>query len=499
MNTGLILLVVGALLLLSLLASKVGGRLGLPGLLLFLVIGMLAGSDGLGGIAFENYELTQFVGLVALAFILFTGGLETQWRTTRPVLWSGLSLATLGVVLTTAIVGAAAHWLLNLPWGVALLLGAIVAPTDASAVFSVLKERALGLKGKIRPLLEFESGINDPTAVVLVIGLTQAATSPEMSIWSLLGNFASEMVLGGVIGLVLGRLSVWAINHIRLPLEGLYSVLTVAVVALTYGLTSAVHGSPLLAIYIVGVVLGNSELVHKRSLRHFHEGLTYLLEVGMFLLLGLLVFPKQLPEVAVPALLLAAVLVFVARPVAVYLSLWGVKMPVAHKTMVAWVGLRGAVPVVLATFPLLAGVPGAQLLFNVSFFLVLVSILVQGTSLPFVARGLGVNEPLSGPSSMPLEYTPTGAGRNDLLEITVPPTSGFVGRRIMDLGLPNEALIVLICRDEEYLIPHGTTSLSAGDVLQILAAKPFVGAVFERLNALDFPLSPRVNLRRPGR
>ncbi|MFC4640132.1 potassium/proton antiporter [Deinococcus hohokamensis] len=481
MNTGLILLVGGGLLLLSLLASKVGGRLGLPGLLLFLIIGMIAGSDGLGGIRFENYELTQFVGIIALAFILFTGGLETNWRTTRPVLWSGLSLATIGVVVTTGIVGTAAHFLFGLPWVVALLLGAIVAPTDASAVFSVLKERALGLKGNIRPLLEFESGINDPTAVVLVIGLTEMALHPEKAAFSLLSEFATEMVLGGVIGYGLGRLGVPLINRVRLPLEGLYSVLTVAVVAVTYGLTAAVHGSGLLAVYVAGVVLGNSDFVHKRSLRHFHEGLTYLLEVGMFLLLGLLVFPLQLPSVAVPALLLAAVLVFVARPLAVYLSLLGVRMPAAHKTMVAWVGLRGAVPVVLATFPFLAGVPGAPYLLNVAFFLVLVSILVQGTSLPYVARWLRVNTPLEGPSVMPLEYTPTGAGKNDLIELTVPATSSVVGRRIVNLGLPAEALIVLICRQEQYIIPRGDTRLQAGDVLQILAARPFADTVRARV------------------
>ncbi|PTA69800.1 potassium/proton antiporter [Deinococcus arcticus] len=491
MNTGLILLVGGGLLLLSLIASKVGGRLGLPGLLLFLIIGMLAGSDGPGGIAFENYEVTQFVGIIALAFILFTGGLETNWRTTRPVLWSGISLATVGVVLTTGIVGAAAHSLFGLPWVVALLLGAIVAPTDASAVFSVLKERALGLKGNIRPMLEFESGINDPTAVVLVIGLTAMALHPEKSPLDLLVKFAEEMALGGVLGYGLGRLAVPLINRVRLPLEGLYSVLTVAIVAVIYGLTAAVHGSGLLAVYIAGVVLGNSDFVHKRSLRHFHEGLTYLLEVGMFLLLGLLVFPTQLPAVAAPSLLLAAVLVFVARPAAVYLSLLGVRMPLAHKTMVAWVGLRGAVPVVLATFPVIAGVPGAPLLLNVAFFLVLVSILVQGTSLPFVARWLGVGAPLDGPSVMPLEYTPTGAGKNDLIEITVPATSGFVGRRILNLGLPAEALIVLICREDEYIIPRGDTRLQAGDVLQILAARPFADTVQARMAA------PRSELRSP--
>ncbi|MVN88268.1 potassium/proton antiporter [Deinococcus sp. HMF7620] len=483
MNTGLILLMGGGLLLLSLLASKVGGRLGLPGLLLFLIIGMLAGSEGPGGIAFENYEITQFVGIIALAFILFTGGLETNWRSTRPVLWSGISLATVGVVLTTGIVGVAAHYLFGLPWVVALLLGAIVAPTDASAVFSVLKERALGLKGNIRPMLEFESGINDPTAVVLVIGLTSMALHPEKAPLDLLGKFAVEMALGGIFGYGLGRLAVPLINRVRLPLEGLYSVLTVAIVAVIYGLTAAAHGSGLLAVYIAGVVLGNSDFVHKRSLRHFHEGLTYLMEVGMFLLLGLLVFPLQLPAVAVPSLILAAVLVFVARPVAVYLSLLGVRMPLAHKTMVAWVGLRGAVPVVLATFPVIAGVPGAPLLLNVAFFLVLVSILVQGTSLPFVARWLRVNAPLAGPSVMPLEYTPTGAGKNDLIEVTVPATSDFVGQRILNLGLPAEALIVLICREEQYIIPRGDTRIQAGDVLQILAARPFADTVQARLAA----------------
>ncbi|ADV68153.1 potassium/proton antiporter [Deinococcus maricopensis] len=477
MNSATLILVSGALLFLSLLASKVGGRLGLPGLLLFLIIGMLAGSDGFGGIHFDNYALTQFVGVVALAFILFTGGLETDWRTAKPVLWSSISLATLGVLITTALVGLAAHALIGLPLLPALLLGAIVAPTDASAVFSVLKERALGLKGRIRPLLEFESGINDPTAVVLVIGLTELIQHPGTPPLSLLTEFLQEMVLGGVIGYVAGRVAVPIINRINLPLDGLYSVLTVALVAIIYGATAAVHGSGFLAVYIAGVVLGNARFIHKRSLRHFHEGLTYLLEVGMFLLLGLLVFPSQLPGIAVPALLLALVLVFAARPLAVYVSLLGVRMPIAHKTMVAWVGLRGAVPVVLATFPLLAGVPGAQDLFNVAFFLVLVSILVQGTSLPFVARWLRVNVPLEDTVNMPLEYTPTGAGRNDFLEITVPADSYVVGQRIVDLGLPPEALIVMLRRNDEYMIPRGSTTLLAGDVLQVLAGRPHADPV----------------------
>lgn len=481
--TTISILVGGTLLLLSLFASKVGGRLGLPGLLLFLVIGMLAGSDGPGGIRFDNYTLTQFVGTVALAFILFNGGLETSWRTTRPVLWSGVSLATLGVLLTLGIVGAAAHYVLGLPWVLALLLGTVVAPTDASAVFSVLKERALGLKGQIRPLLEFESGINDPTAVALVLGLTEIATHPDLPLHSIVGAFAQELILGAGIGYGLGRVGVWLLNRLNLPLDGLYYVFTAALVAVIYGVTALFHGSGFLAVYVAAVVLGNSDFIHKRTLRLFHEGLSYLFEVVMFLLLGLLVFPAQLLSVALPALLVSLVLIVVARPAAVFIGLAATRMPAAHKAMVAWVGLRGAVPIILATFPVLANVEGAHTLFNVAFFVVLVSILVQGTSLPLVARLLGVKVPLEGHHVMPLEYTPTGAGKNDLVELVLPAHSPVVGRRIVDLRLPPEALIVLLRRGDEYLIPRGNTTLYAGDVLQMLGSKAFLDEVRARTDA----------------
>ena len=478
--TTLAILIGGTLLLLSLFASKLGGRLGLPGLLLFLIIGMLAGSEGPGGIAFDDYALTQFVGTVALAFILFNGGLETSWRTTRPVLWPGVSLATLGVLITTSIVGAAAHYFLDVPWVLALLLGAVVAPTDASAVFSVLKEHALGLKGQIRPLLEFESGINDPTAVALVIGLTELAKHPNLPLLPLLGSFVQELGLGGLLGFGLGYLGVRLLNRVNLPLDGLYYVLTAALVAVIYGLTALLHGSGFLAVYVAAVVLGNSDFIHKRTLRLFHEGLSYLFEVVMFLLLGLLVFPAELLKVALPALLVSLVLVVIARPVAVFVGLATTRMPAAHKAMVAWVGLRGAVPIILATFPVLAKVEGAQTVFNVAFFLVLVSILVQGTSLPLVARLLNVKAPPVSPHTMPLEYTPTGAGKNDLVELTLPPGSAVAGQRIVDLHLPPEALIVLLRRGEEYLIPRGNTRLQAGDVLQLLGGKPFLDEVRKR-------------------
>lgn len=475
------ILITAALLLVGMLASKLGGRLGVPGLVLFLVIGMLAGSEGPGGIDFENYKLTQAVGIVTLAFILFFGGLETNWKQTRPVLAQGLSLATIGVLLTTGIVGVAAHLLLGLPWLTSVLLGAVVSSTDASAVFSVLKERALGLKGKVRPLLEFESGVNDPMAVFLVIGLTSLVAHPETPWSEVVPLFLRQMLIGGVAGYVLGRLAVRFVNRVDLPSEGLYTVLSVAVVGLVYGATALLGGSGFLAVYITGVILGNSAFVHKRSVRQWHEGLSYLLEIGMFLLLGLLVFPSQVLSLAVPALLISLVLMFVARPVAVFLSLALARVPTPQKTMVAWVGLRGAVPIILATFPMLEGVPGAEVIFNVAFVTMLTSLLVQGTTLPFVARLLRVDAPFGTKNTRRLLFTPTGASKHDLVEVTVPATSSVVGRRIVDLGFPPEALILLIHREGEYIVPNGSTVLEAGDEIQVLGSTEFSGIVRSRI------------------
>ncbi|SMB79113.1 potassium/proton antiporter [Deinococcus hopiensis] len=475
------ILIVSALLLLGLLASKVGGRLGVPGLVLFLVIGMLAGSEGPGGIEFENYGLTQAVGIITLAFILYSGGLETNWKHTRPALRGGLALATLGVLLTTSLVAAVAHVLLDLPWLTSFLLGAVVSSTDASAVFSVLKERALGLKGQIKPLLEFESGVNDPMAIFLVIGLTSLIGHPETPWSEMLLLFVKQMLLGAAFGAGLGWLAVRSFNRIDLPSEGLYTVLSVALVGLVYAVTALVGGSGFLAVYIAGVVLGNSTFVHKRSLRHWHEGLTYLLEIGMFLLLGLLVFPSQVVGIAGPALLISLFLMFVARPVAVFVSLALTRMPVQHRGMVAWVGLRGAVPIILATFPLLEHLPGSQTIFNVAFFIMLTSLLIQGTTLPSVARWLRVEEQASGPNTQRLLFTPTGAGKNDLVEVVVPPQSRVVGQRIVDLRFPAEALILLIHRAGEYIVPNGSTIIQAGDELQVLGSREFFDEVRSRI------------------
>ncbi|WP_412030457.1 potassium/proton antiporter [Deinococcus yunweiensis] len=481
------ILIVSGLLLVGLLASKVGGRLGVPGLVLFLGIGMLAGSEGPGGIEFENYALTQAIGIITLAFILYSGGLETSWAHTRPTLRRGLVLATLGVLLTTVLVAGVTHLLLDLPWLTSLLLGAVVSSTDASAVFSVLKERGLGLKGQIKPLLEFESGVNDPMAIFLVIGLISLITHPEMSWTAVIPLFLKQMVLGAAMGYGLGVLAVRGVNRVELPSEGLYTVLSVALVGLVYSLTALVGGSGFLAVYIAGVLIGNRPLVHKRSLRQWHEGLTYLLEIGMFLLLGLLVFPSQVAQIAGPALLISLFLMFVARPIAVFISLALSQMPLRHRGMVAWVGLRGAVPIILATFPLLEDIPGSHTIFNVAFFIMLTSLVVQGTTLPVVARLLGVDAAASSGNTQRLLFTPTGAGKSDVVEVTIPPHSRVVGRRIVELGFPADVLIMVIHRGTEYIVPNGSTILAAGDELQMLGSRESFETLRERIDARHTP------------
>lgn len=476
----LYLLAAGVLLIVSLVVSRLGGRLGVPGLLLFLGVGMAAGSDGLG-IQFSDYRLAQALGTLALCFILFQGGLVTNWQITRPVVRRGLSLATLGVLVTAGVMAAFVHFAFGFPWLDAWLLGAIVSSTDASAVFSVLKERNLGLKGDIDPLLEFESGGNDPMAVFLTVGIIELISEPDLTVLDIVPLFLQEMVLGAVLGVVLGRAALWILNRVQLQFEGLYSVLSLALALTIFSGTAVVGGSGFLAIYIAGVILGNADFIHKRSLLSFHDGLAWLMQVGMFLTLGLLVNPRELVPTAGLALACALVLVFVARPVSVYLSLARARMPLNEKSMVAWVGLRGAVPIVLATFPLLAGVPQAQTLFNVVFFIVLTSVLLQGTTLTLVARWLGVRETLPARADYPITYTPTGHNKNEMVEVEVRPGSDADGTRIVDLHLPPEALVILIHRAGEFLIPKGATELVAGDSVLVLAGEAELREVRRRL------------------
>ncbi|HEU65331.1 MAG TPA: potassium/proton antiporter, partial [Chloroflexi bacterium] len=442
-----ILIGASILLLMSVLVSKISDRLGIPALLLFLILGMLAGSDGPGGIYFDDPALAQFVGVVALVLILFSGGLDTEWNRVRPVIKEGLILSTLGVFITALVVGLFASVLLGFSLVEGLLLGSIVSSTDAAAVFSVLRSKGISLKGQLKPLLELESGSNDPMAIFLTVGLIQLITQPDLSPVNLIGLFVLQMLVGAVLGYGMGRVMLFLVNRLKLGYEGLYPVLTLSLVFLTFGLTDAIGGSGFLAVYLAGIVLGHHDCIHKRSLLRFHDGLAWLMQIAMFLTLGLLVFPSRLVPIIGIGLLIAGCLMFVARPVSIFVGLLSSALNWREKTFMSWVGLRGAVPIILATFPLLARIPQAELIFNVIFFIVLTSVLLQGTSIPLIARWLRVDAPAISKRLYPIEYTPMGGLKSELKELPVPSNSHMAGKAIVELGLPADFLVILIARD----------------------------------------------------
>jgi cell volume regulation protein A len=465
------ILVAGSiLLLLSVLASKASTKLGVPALLLFLVIGMLAGSDGPGGIYFDDAHLAQSLGVVALALILFSGGLDTEWSSVRPVLWKGLALSTVGVLTTALLVGLFARAVLGFSFLEGVLLGAIVSATDAAAVFSVLRARSLGLKGHVRPLLELESGSNDPLAVFLTSALVGMMTQPGAQWFSLVPMFVQQMALGAALGYAIGKLAVLIMNRLVLEFEGLYPVLTVSLILLTYGATAEMGGNGFLAVYIAGLVMGKYDFIHKRSVMRFHDGLAWLMQIAMFLVLGLLVFPSHLLPIAGLSLLASLFLMFVARPVSVLLTLAFSGMKFNEKLMISWVGLRGSVPIVLATFPLLAGMPKSEVIFDLVFFIVLTSILLQGTSIPLVARWLKVETPVRD-KVHPLELERTHGIDSQLVDVEVPSGSAVIGRQIVAAAFPRGALIILIGRGDKFIVPNGGTVIEPGDRLLMLAGE----------------------------
>jgi cell volume regulation protein A len=473
-----ILIIAAILLLLGVVASKASSKLGVPALLLFLLIGMLAGSEGPGRIPFDNAGLAQSVGVVALAFILFAGGLDTNWRIVSPILWQGLSLASLGVFITAVLVGWFATVLLGIDWLHGLQVGAIVSSTDAAAVFSVLRSQGISLKGRIQPLLELESGTNDPMAVFLTIGILHLIASPGQSPILLVSLFFKQMLIGGAIGWVIGRVAVPAINRLNLDAEGLYSALTVAIVLLAYGIATALGGSGFLAVYLAGMVMGNRDFVHRRSLTRFHDGLAWLMQIVLFLVLGLLVYPSRLFSVVGVSVLLTLFLVLVARPISVFISLAFAKLGFRPKVFISWVGLRGAVPIVLATFPLLAGVKNAEIYFNVVFFTVSISVLLQGTTIGWLARKLRLQKPSPATDRrFPLDILPAGEDQSQVTEITVSEESRAVGKQLVSLQLPREAHIMLVTRKSEHLVPRGNTTLKAGDILSVLADRASLAKV----------------------
>lgn len=463
------LVLAAILLVLSVIASRLSDRFGVPVILVFLAVGMLAGSDGPGGIYFDDPVLAQALGAIALVIILFSGGLDTSWNSIRPVLGQGILLATLGVIFTALTLGAFAHLILGVSWLQGFLLGAIVSSTDAAAVFSILRSRGIALAGRIKPLLELESGSNDPMAVFLTIGLAQLAVQPGRSILTLAPLFLQQMLLGALIGILAGKAALLLINRLRLGYDGLYPVLVLGAAFLTYGTAALLGGSGFLAVYLAGLVMARAEFVHKRSLLRFFDGLAWLSQIAMFLVLGLLVFPSRLPAIILPGLALSFFLIFIARPVSVFLSLLPVRMRTNEKAFIAWVGLRGAVPIVLATYPRILGLEQSDLIFNVVFFVVITSVLLQGTSLPFVSRRMGVQSAADDSPDYPIEPSPGARWKGLLHETVVPPGSTAAGKAVYQLGLPHEYVIVLIARGKDFLLPNGAVILQENDRLLGLA------------------------------
>lgn len=469
-STENILLLGSVLLFISIAASKTSVKLGVPTLILFLVVGMLAGSDGPGGIYFDNPKIAQFLGVTALTFILFSGGLDTKWESVRPVLRSGISLSTIGVLITAVSVGLFSSYLLGLKLIEGLLIGAIVSSTDAAAVFSILRSKKMGLKGNLRPLLELESGSNDPMGYFLTISFIYLLTDTDASALSLIPRFLQGMILGAGCGYLMGKAMIWIVNKIKLDFDGLYPVLTLSLVFFTFSFTDKIGGNGFLAVYISAIILGNSNFLHKKSLLKFYDGQAWLMQIVMFLALGLLVFPSRIVPYIPHGILISLFLMFVARPLAVFISLAFAKdLNLRKKTFISWVGLRGAVPIVFATYPLLENVKYADMIFNLVFFISASSVLIQGTLLSFVAKWLHVEVPEKLKRKFPLDMEFHDDHKSELIELDIPGNSPAISKTVLQLGLPKAALIVLIKREGKYLTASGDTVLKEDDHLLIMA------------------------------
>lgn len=463
-----ILLVGSLLLFISIIVGKTSYKFGVPTLLLFLVIGMLAGSEGIVGIHFDDPQIAQFIGIVALNFILFSGGLDTNWSSVKPILREGIVLSTLGVLLTAILLGTFVWFVTDFTIYESMLLGSIVSSTDAAAVFSILRSKGLNLNTNLRPTLELESGSNDPTAYVLTIAFLTLVLNKDFSVVSIIPLFFQQMIFGAIAGFVFGTLSKFIINSIKLDYEGLYPVLVIALMFITFSATDFIGGNGFLAIYICAVYIGNQDLIHKKTIFKMYDGLAWLMQIVLFLTLGLLVFPSQVFPYMGIGLLISLFLIVVARPISVFLSLIFFKMRLRRRFYISWVGLRGAVPIVFATYPLLAGIEKANMIFNIVFFISVTSVLIQGTTLLLVAKCLNVALQEKIKPFSDIESIISDIPKSTLQEIEILPDFCAVNKRIVDLSFPKSAFIVTIKRNDEYIRPSGSTVIEAGDTLMVL-------------------------------
>ena len=473
-------LVTGLLFFLSLIAGTVSERTRIPALLLFLGIGMLAGGDGPGGLPFDDAPFTNWIGTVALAFILFSGGFATRWRDIRPIVVRGVLFSTLGVMLTAVTMAGLIALIPGFSFKDGFLLGAIVSSTDAAAVFSILRTQKLGLKGSLKPLLEFESGSNDPMAVFLTLAVLRWIDAPGAPFGDMLLLFLAQMIFGGVMGVLMGRLACFLIQRLRVENEALYPVWGISIVLATFGLAQSVRGNGYLAVYVCGVVMGEGDFLYKYSLERFHDAFAWLMQIAMFLVLGLLVNPGELingSDVGV-GFLVSALLMFVARPLAVLICSIRSDFSLRERLFISWTGLRGAVPIILATYPMTEGHPHAHYFFNLIFFVVLTSVLLQGKTLAAAARLLKLDTWMRISPAYPLSFdrTPGSAGE-ETREVHLLPDSCVVGHTVSELNFPDGVTILLVHRGNRFLIPKGGTQLEAEDALLIFGERSALSGV----------------------
>ena len=486
-----ILLIGSMMLILSVLTTKTSARFGIPTLLLFLVVGMLAGSDGPGGIHFSDPKMVQFIGSLSLCFILFSGGLDSRMQDVKPILGPGILLSTVGVIISAGLVGVFVMMVAGFTLLEGLLLGAIVSSTDAAAVFSIIRSMGVGLKGRLRPLLEFESGSNDPMAYFLTIAFIYLIVHPGASFVYLIPMFLKNMVLGAMMGFAMGRTMHFIFLRIRLDVDGLYSVLLIAMVLFTFSVTEFIGGNSFLAVYISAFILGNKDFLHKRSLTKHFEGTAWLMQIVLFLTLGLLVDPSQIWPLAGIGLLISLFLIFVARPLSVHFCLRFFKINLRTRTFVSWVGLRGAVPIVFATYPLTAHIEKASLIFNLVFFITITSVIIQGTSLPMVARWLHLLVPDKTRKKSLLDKELASKIKSLVAEFEVLPGFFCIGKSIIEIGVPRNVMIVMVNRNDELVSPEKIVMIEPYDKLMIMAEnKDLLEEIYRNLSIGKRPEKP---------
>ncbi|MEU7551761.1 potassium/proton antiporter [Streptomyces sp. NPDC044571] len=474
-----LLLVCSLVLLVAVAAVRVSSRSGLPSLLIYLGIGIAIGQDGIGNVVFDNAELTQVIGYAALVVILAEGGLGTKWKQIRPALPAAISLSLVGVAISVGVTAAGAYYVVGLDWRQSLLIGAVVSSTDAAAVFSVL--RKVPLPSRITGVLEAESGFNDAPVVILVVAF--ATVGPVDSWYVLVGKIALELAIGAAIGLTVGFLGAYGLRHVALPASGLYPIAVMAIAVVAYAAGALAHGSGFLAVYLAAMVLGNAKLPHWPATRGFADGLGWIAQIGMFVLLGLLVTPHELAGDFWPAVVIGLVLTMVARPLEVFISLLPFRVPWREKALMSWAGLRGAVPIILATIPMVTGIEGSDRVFNIVFVLVVVYTLVQGPTLPWVARTLRLGD-TDEAADLGIESAPLEKLRGHLLSFAIPRDSRMHGVEVSELRLPPGASVTLVVREGKSFVPLPSTVLRRGDELLVVATDPVRDAAEARLRAV---------------